>query len=790
MKFTYNWLQRFLDTKLSPDEIAQKLTDIGIEVESMENPAKDLEGFTVAYIEEAAKHPDADKLRLCKVVTGKDVRQVVCGAPNARAGIKVVLADVGCVVPSNKMVIKDSKIRGVESFGMLCSYEELCINIPSDGIIELDQDANIGEAASKWLGLDDVVYDVSVTPNRGDWLGVCGIARDLAAIDAGILREEDEFELHETFSSDFNVEIKSDLCSLFSFVEIRGLTNSQSPKFMQNLLKSVGISPVSAIVDITNYFSISYARPLHAYDRAKIQDRFIVEELKSPALFEALNSKQYKLESDLVVRDEISTRAIAGIIGSQDSKCEEETTSIILECAAFDKVKVATCGRRHNIITDARLRFERGVDDQASISLLKRAAGMIVKICGGSASHQITVGTSARAAQIEFDAQIVEKRIGLDLSLSEISAIIQKLGFKIIKSNNNSMLLEIPSWRHDVNCPEVIAEEVARMYGYNKIPASERLEPRSFSRLLTPVQKRSAELRRCAASLGYNEIVSWSFMNSKKAQYFTDLSDEMFILNPISKDLDYMRPSIIPNLLQSVATNNNRSIPNTSFFEIGPVFSGLGLGDEALVLSGILSGNRVKQTYLEAKRDVDIYDIKGDLERIIYESGFDIRSLKLSEEAPSYFHPGRSGSYKLGKNTIAFFGEIHPATLELMDIKVRACAFELFLSNLPTPRQKMGRKSPASFSAYQMIERDYAFIFDKTLKVGDLLKSIETLDKFIKNVEIFDVYSGNNIDQSTKSIGFRVSIQSETETLTESQIEELNFKVINLCNKMGGAIRG
>lgn len=796
MKFTYNWIKKFLDTDLTPRELGDELTKLGIELESIIDRSLDLSKFKVAYIQEATQHPNADKLKVCSVDTGSATLQIVCGASNARSGIKVVLAEVGTLIPNGGFAIKASEIRGVKSNGMLCSADELGIknsNYPDDGIIELDNDAIIGDGVLKYLGIDDVVYDVSVTPNRGDWLGVYGIARDLAAKKLGILKEINPSHITPQFKTNISAKLQSNDAKFIALREIKNVRNSQSPAWLKNLLTLIGIEPISAIVDITNYFSISFARPLHAYDKNKVGDNFIVKNLSENSEFSALNGKKYSLSSaDLVICDENSILSIAGIIGGENSKCDETTSSIILESAVFDRVAVTKLGRKHNIITDSRARFERGIDENYTIDYGNLAASMIMEITGGIASNLITQGEMTKERFIEYNLNLLSKRIGIssfiqnpldDLKggndiIEKSEEILSSLGFKIISKNDKILQLQIPSWRHDINCQEIIAEEIARIIGYEAIENHklEDLEP--FKKLITPEQKRIEILRRKAASIGYLESITYSFMSSKISSNFADHKKELCILNPISSDLDYLRPTIIPNLIKSVANNLNRSASNISIFEIGPVFDGLEGKDEITHLSAVYCGEKITKSHCDNQRNLDFFDIKSDVEQILSETGIDIKKLIISKDTPRYYHPGRSAIYKLGNKLIAYMGEIHPKIKEIFDIKQQIFGFEIFIDNIPIPRTKYGKKTEVKFSQFQPVSRDFAFILDNYIQASDLIKSIINIDELIRDIEIFDLYSGANIGEGKKSIALRVNLQSFDKTLIDEEIEEISKKII------------
>jgi phenylalanyl-tRNA synthetase beta chain len=793
MKFTYNWLKRFLDTTLSAEQISEELTNIGLELEDMVDRSKDLSDFKVAFIENAEQHPNADKLKICNVFDGRDYHKIVCGATNARAGIKVVLASAGTVIPNGEFKIKQTKIRDVESNGMLCSFDELLIDSEdSGGIIELPEDAVIGDKILKYLGLDDVMYEVSVTPNRGDWLGVYSIARDLAAKNLGKLIKLEQANFNESFTSDISVEVSSESCSLVAFREIRGLKNSQTPLWMKNLFKNIGMVQLSLPVDITNYFSVSFGRPMHAYDKAKIGKKIKAKNLEKEEIFSALNDKEYKLSvGDLVILDENKVLSLAGVIGSSASKCDETTEDILLECAVFDKIAVTKLGRKYSIITDSRSRFERGIDDDATEFYLNYASGIISEITGAKISEVVKAGNLKNNNEaISFDYTILKTRIGLDVSLDESKHILQSLGFEIVNEKSNILEVKIPSWRHDVSCPEVLAEEIARISGFENIVPKEISASNELSRISSDDQKRKNILSRAAAILGYNEAISYSFMNAETSKLFAELEDKMKLVNPITTDFNYMRPSIIPNLILSLKSNMARSISDVSIFELGPIFSSKLNQFEEFSLTAISSGKAIRKSHIAQERKVDIFDLKFDLEYLLSELGFSFDKLQLdSNLAPKYYHPGRSAALKLGKTEIAYFGEIHPKILWDLDIKNNVCGFEIFIDRIPVSRSKFGRRADVKFSPYQKISRDFAFLVDKDLEAGNLLKQIKSIDELVVDAEIFDIYFAKNMG-AKKSIAINVLMQHMDKTLTDAEIDNVSEKIIAMVkDKFDGDLR-
>ena len=786
MKFTLSWLKKFLNTEATLNEITEALTDIGLEVEEVTDRSDELSSFTVAEILEANPHPNADKLRVCRVSTGEEELQIVCGAPNARAGIKVILAKVGVLIPNGQFQIKAAEIRGVKSNGMLCSETELLIGAGNDGIAELPLDAVVGMSFAKYYGLDDPMIEVSITPNRADCLGVYGIARDLAAKGIGELLSPSNSiqgpgESHKAIGS-------SPSETLFTTVEITNLTNHHSPDWLKLLLKNTGQTPISAVVDITNYICNTFSQPLHAYDKDKLKGSPEVTRAKNGEKFEALNGKEYELsEDDIVVRSGDSVECLAGIIGGASSACDMSTQNIVLEAAIFDPITVAKTGRRLHIDTDSRHRAERGLDIGFVTQGLQIAAQMIVEICGGKVGRVAIAGqNNPPIREIDFNIDFLKQRAGIALDAKKITEILQKLGFKVTHKSEKLLGLQIPSHRADISIKEDIVEEIIRIHGLDKLPLTP-LPDRLLSRVLSTPQRRQRDSKRILASLGYDELVTWSFMNSKKAQDFTKINPALRLQNPISSELDYMRPSIIPNLLEVTAKNIARSIHDLAFFEVGPVF----LEKERPYISGVRHGKiGDKSPHLRA-REVDVFDIKTDLDLLLSELGLPLDRCRLSANAPSYFHPTRSSSISLGKVVIGYFGEIHPDILEEYGIKKRLVAFEVDLSTLPESKLKYGYKNGFSALDYQPLERDFAFVVEANQPAGDLLKAIEGVDKkLIKSVKLFDIYAGDKLELGKKSLAFSLVIQADDRTLTDEEIDSLSKAIIGMVeSKFGGVLR-
>ena len=791
MRFTLSWLKRFLDTDAPLEQIAHTLTMTGLEIEDIDDKSKDLEAFEVAEIIEAKAHPDADKLKVCAVQTKAGILQIVCGAPNARIGIKVVLATVGTLIPNGNFKIKKSQIRGVESVGMMFSAEE--IGIPGDpsGILELTNDAIIGDNVAKYLGADDPVLHINITPNRADALGVYGVARDLAASGIGSLKTLEIPTIKEAFATNINLANNNEkACPFFAIREIKGLENKESPEWLRNYLDNIGVGSISPLVDVTNYISYTFGQPMHAYDADKLSGGLTVETLSENCGFKALNDKEYVLESgDIVIRDEKEIHCVAGIIGGEHSSCSENTTRVLLEAASFDSEHIAKTGRKLQVDTDSRYRFERNVDSEFTLSALDVATDLILSICGGSASKSVTKGSAQLPIRtIDFPVSFLKSRANVDLNPEEINDILTKLGFKCVISGE-VINITIPSWRYDVSIKEDIVEEIVRIHGYDNLPETP-LPNTNISRIIPKDQKRISGIKRLLASAGYDEVVTWSFMDSNKAKLFSNLKDELILQNPISSDLDYMRPSILPNLLKIANNNINRSFHDLSLFEVGPIFENA--GDQVITdACGIRVGSIAGKNSHGESRKFDIFDMKTDVATILESVGLDINKCQIKNNAPEYYHPTRSASLSLGKNILGYFGQVHPSILKAFEIDVDVMVFELNISNLPYGKDKFGKKPNYVVSDYQKINRDYAFIVDKDQSVGEMLNLIRNADKkLVRAVEIFDIYSGDNIENGKKSVALSVTIQDDNKTLEEADIEKVNKAIIDgIVQKFSAVLR-
>ena len=801
MKITYDWLKDHLKTSSREDKLIHKLTDIGLEVESIKNLSEGLDLFKVAKIIKTEKHPNADKLKVCDVDIGdKEIKKVVCGATNAREGLITVYAPPGAIIPKNKTKLVVAKIRDITSHGMLCSESELNLSDESDGITELSfskYSKNIGK--SFFSKSNSNLIDLSITPNRPDCLGVRGIARDLSASGFGTLKLGKDKKIKSNKKQNLKVKItkeKNQGCLSFGSCLITNVKNTESPKWLKDKLISIGQKPISAIVDVTNYVMIDINRPLHAYDVDKIEKRIIVRNSKSGEEFTALDNKNYKLNDGMcVISDDKGVLGLGGIIGGTRSGTELETRNVLLESAYFDPRSIRKTAKILNIDTDAKFRFERGIDQLSIEEGLNKAAFLIKEICGGEISKiDIQKIESYKNKIIKFEPKTFEKVTGFKISTKEMINILDKLGFKIKKEKKSFNLL-VPSWRPDVVQEIDIVEELVRISGYRKIKIENPIKERSKN-TLNQNQKLFHFLQRAVASKGYLEAITWSFTDAKYNNHFRESNKEIKIVNPISSELGVLRNSIFSNLAMYISKNLDRGIKDLSIFEIGPIFYGSQPGEQNTVVCGLSAGKKSRLSWVEKERNVDVFDIKKDVIQTLVEAGYDSEKFYIDDGTPNYYHPGKSGRIYLNKEkdkVAAYFGEIHPNTIKILDIKTESLVgFEIFLDNLKLPKKSLkDQKSKYSVSEFQKSERDFAFIVDKKINVQDIVRVISNINKnLISNIKVFDVYEGDNIPENQKSIAISVTIQSLEKTLTDNDLEKINNLVIETVeNKIGAKIR-
>ncbi len=798
MKFTIQWLKNHLETELSEEKIIDNLTSIGLEVESFEKISNDFDQFVVAKIINIQKHPNADRLKVCDVDIGaKNLIKVVCGAPNAQNNLLTIYAPPGSIIPKNKMKLSISKIRGVTSYGMLCSESELNISEESEGIIELSNKKFQNLIGDKYFkNTSHKIIDLSITPNRPDCLGVRGVARDLAAAGHGKLKSLNTKKIKLSGTQDIKISIKKEKdqgCESFGSCLIKGVKNVESPKWLKDKIISLGQKPISAVVDITNYVMIDLNRPLHAYDADKINKEIIVRNSKKGETFEALDNKKYTLENGMcVISDRSGVLGLGGIIGGIRSGTEKNTKNILLESAYFYPNSIRKTSKILNIDTDAKFRFERGIDPNSNLDGLKKAAALIVEICGGKVSkYNNQKLRNPKNNLIQFETSLFERIAGFKVKDKDIIKILKDLGFET-KVKKNSINLKVPSWRPDINQPIDIVEEIVRIKGYEHIKTIDPEKIRSKP-TLNKSQKLFHFLQRSVASKGYLETVTWSFTDEKINNYFKENKDQINIINPISSDLNVLRSSIFANLIIHLKKNIDRDFNDLSLFEIGPVFYGKKPGEQLTVLGALKSGKASRSSWIDKERNVDVFDSKRDLIQTLVEAGFNREKLHFVDEAPSYYHPGKSGKVYLSKNEekpVAFFGEIHPSIIKKLEIKVDSLVcFEIYLEHIKNTKRKLrDRKAPYKYSDFQKSERDFAFIVDKNIKVQDLINIILSVDEnIIKSVNVFDVYEGGNIPSDKKSIAINVILQSSDKALDDKDLDYINNLIISEVEKQSGA---
>ncbi len=798
MKFTLSWLKDHLDTDASVDEISEALTDLGLEVEEISNPADRLKDFTLGYVKHAEKHPDADKLRVCKVDTDEGEMQIICGAPNAREGITVVVCKPGMYVPGLDITIGVGKIRGVESYGMMASERELELSEEHDGIIELPS-GEVGDRFVDWLAENDpakvdTMIDIAITPNRPDALGVQGIARDLAARGLGVLKDRDYTPVQGEFESPIKVSIDEDTldgCPHFTGRVIRGVRNGPSPQWLQDQLMAIGLRPISALVDITNYMTFDHNRPLHVFDADKVAGNLRVHRAAGGETLTALDDKEYTLQPGMmVISDDSGAESIAGIMGGTDTGCTEETVNVFLESAFWDNVQIAFAGRALKINSDARYRFERGVDPQYTLEGLEQATQMILDICGGEASAVVEAGKAPdHARAFKLDAERVRSLVGMDIPESEQRQTLTRLGFRL-----EGNMAHVPSWRPDVMGEADLVEEVARIASLTKLEGKPlpRLTDGVPKPVMTPQQRRHVSARRTCAALGYNECVTYSFIDQASAALFGGGDDATMLANPISSDMSHMRPALLPGLLQAAARNQARGYMDLALFEVGPAFHGGEPGEQHNLISGLLVGRTGPKDVHGASRPVDVYDAKADAEAVLAAIGAPAK-VQILRGAQDWWHPGRHGKICLGpKKVMGVFGELHPRVLSAMDIKGPAMAFTIWPDEVPMPRKSGASRGALELRDLQAVERDFAFVVDANVDALTLINAAVGADKvLIENVRVFDEFIGGNLGEDKKSLAITVRLQPTDKTLKEKDIEAVSAKIVEKVAKAtGGVLRG
>lgn len=794
MKFSISWLKEHLDTNASITEISETLTRIGLEVEEVINPAESLKDFVIAQIVEFKKHPDADKLNLLTVFDGHENFQVVCGAPNAKLGLKGVFAKAGTLIPCYNEVLKVGKIRGIESFGMMCSEKELGLSDSHDGIVELSPNVVVGESADRAFDIDPVI-EIAITPNRAECLGVRGIARDLAAAGLGIIKPLKIKEISASFTSPVNVKVEDfDACPVYVARLIKGLNNkAKTPEWMSKRLHAIGLRSISPLVDITNYINYDLARPLHAFDADKIVGDVCIRNAKDGEKFVALSGNEYVLdEKSLGICDDEGVQCLGGIMGGLNKGCSENTTSVFLESALFAPECIARTGRKFQLDSDSRYRYERWVDPKSNLLGSNYATQLILEICGGQASNIIMVGKEEFAPKIAYiRPSRIKEFVGIEVGADKIVEILNHLGFGTSFEGDKIKAIS-PSWRGDIEGEHDLIEEVLRIIGLDNVPAVSLPIMKSLRPTLNVAQKNALNVKHNLATRGLFETVTWSFANSNLAKYFRKSDEAILLSNPISADLDEMRPSILPNLLLGAKNNISKGYPNVAIFEVGPEFYGRNPGEQNLVACGMRVGSNSKKHWSNEMRSFDVFDAKADALAAIFAAHGPSETAQISTDAPTYYHPNRSGAIRLGKNVLAYFGQLHPTVLKAFGIKGNVVGFEVYLNNIPTPKQTNDKaKKKLELSNFQPMDKDLAFIVNKDIKAIDVVMAVKNADKnLIQDARIFDIFESEAIGQDKKSLAIAFTIQPVDKSLTDKDIEELIARIAaDVSKKCGGVLR-
>ena len=804
MKFTLPWLKEHLDTTASLPEIVDTLTMIGLDVENVEDHAALLKPFVIANVLSAEKHPNADRLRVCMVDIGdgKPI-QVVCGAPNARAGMKGVFSAPGTFIPGKNITLAVGTIRGVESRGMLCSAAELMIADDHEGIIELPPDAPVGKSYTEWAKLGDPVIEINLTPNRPDCTGVSGIARDLGATDIGDFKDRPPKPVKGTFPCPVKVTLDfgqtHPLCPAFSLRLVKGVKNGVSPNWLEKRLTAIGLRPINALVDITNFITFDRGRPLHVFDAAKVHGNLTVRRARRGETLLALDGKTYELDAAMcVIADDKGVESLAGVIGGEATGCSEATTDVLIESALWDPLNISDTGRKLGINSDARYRFERGVDPNFMLPGLELATQMVMELCGGTPSEVVVAGDPLpKETIIDFPLTELPRLTGMKLSLPEVRRVLEKLGF-LAAGQNEVVKVAVPSWRPDVHGRADIVEELVRIVGVDKVPSTPF--PRGADArksVLTPIQNRTRKARRALAARGLTEAVTWSFVSKREAELFGGGSAPLALVNPIAAELSDMRPSLIPGLVMAAQRNAHRGYPDVALFEVGQIFKGDKPEDQftaaASLRRALAKGSGIGRHWSSKVAPVDAFDAKADAFAVLSAAGAPMQALQVVPGGPAWFHPGRSGTIQIGPHTVlGSFGELHPRAVEALNAEGPLAACEVILEKIPEPKAKATRAKPAlELSPFQPVERDFAFVVDRGVNASDIVRAAQSIDKkLIINVTVFDVYEGKGIDPGKKSIAIAVTIQPREKTMTDAEIDALGQKIIaEVRRKTGGMLR-
>jgi phenylalanyl-tRNA synthetase beta chain len=813
MKFTLSWLKDHLDTNAPLADIVATLTRIGLEVESIDDPAAKLGQFTIARVLEAKKHPNADKLSVAQVeiAPGQAPVEVVCGAPNCKTGMIGVFAPLGSYIPGTGITLDKRPVRGVVSNGMLLSEREMQLSDDHQGIVELPaaNAAHVGKRYIDVLGIGDPVIEIKLTPNRPDCTGVRGIARDLAAAGIGRLKADERVEKAMRVAEGKEpcpIEIRLDFptgaesaCSCFAGRVIKGIKNGPSPAWLQKRLQAVGQRPINAVVDVTNYISIDRGRPLHVYDLDKLKGAIGARLGKRGEKFLGLNGNSYDVDDSMcVIADARAVLGFGGILGGEDTGSTEATKNILIECAYFDPLRTAETGRKANLQTDARYRFERGVDPAFVEPGLDLATAMMLDVAGGTPTQRKIAGKPpVKAVTVPFAYDRVEKIMGLKLPDADIKAKLGALGFAL-SGKGPVYQVSVPSWRPDVQGPADLVEEVARLAGLETVPSAPMPRGRGVARAtLTEGQRRVRRARRLLASRGMVEAITWSFIRDSEARHFGGGAQALELANPISSEMSVMRPSLLPGLMAAVARNQNRGFDDVGLFEVGQAYRGDREKDQFMAASGVRAGHGkmagLGRDWREPAGASDLFDVKADVASVLAALGIDIAKIQITRDAPAWFHPGRSGVVRLGPKTVlAHFGDVHPATARMMDLSGPVAAFEVFVSDLPAEKKRQRARGALALQNLLPVRRDFAFVVDRNVSAGDLVKAVLASDKaMVVGANVFDVYEGKGIADGKKSLAVEVTVQPADKTLTDGEIEALSVKIIGEVKRAtGGDIRG
>jgi phenylalanyl-tRNA synthetase beta chain len=807
MKFTLSWLKDHLDTDIPVEQLADKLSSMGLEVESIDDPGKALAPFTLARVLEARQHPNADRLRVCKVDTGKGVVEVVCGAPNAKSGMIGVFAPIGTYIPGTGITLEAKPVRGVVSAGMLVSERELELSDDHEGIIELDAKLGdkLGQRYADVLGLSDPVLDVKLTPNRPDCTGVRGIARDLAAAGLGKLKPERKLTgVEGDYDCPIDIRLEfpkaaADACPCFAGRYIKGVKNGPAPAWMQQRLKAVGLRPINALVDVTNYISLDRGRPLHVYDADKLKGAIGARLGRKGETLLALDGKTYQVDETMcAIADERAVLALGGIMGGEDTGTTAETRNIFIECAYFDPLRTAASGRKTGIVSDARYRFERGVDPAFILPGLDLGTALMLEVAGGQPSKAKVAGAPPQPKTVvSFSFSHVEKLAGIRLPEKQMRGTLEALGFAI-EGKGATVKVRAPSWRPDIHGPADLVEEIVRIAGLDKVPAASMPRLSGVARpVLTETQKRVRHARRVLAGRGLVEAITWSFIPRPEAEAFGGGQPGLELENPISSEMTTMRPSLLPGLLAAVQRNRNRGAADVGLFEVGQAYRGNAAKDQLIAASGVRAGANALagagRHWAGPAPEAGLFEAKADVVALLAALGFDASKAQVVREVPAWFHPGRSAALKLGpKVTLAHFGEVHPATLATMDVAGPVAAFEVFVEAIPAQKRKTLARPALEAADLLPVRRDFAFVLDAAVPAGDVVRAAMAADrKLIAGVNVFDLFEGTALGPGKKSLALEVTLQPREKTLTDPEIEAVAQRIVaEVAKATGGQIRG